>query len=66
MESLFFLIPLAVLFTALAAAAFFWAIDNDQFEDLDTAGNGILFDSDTAFDIDIAPTPKPTRAPMHD
>ena len=31
------LIPLALLLLAAAIAAFFWAVDNDQFEDLDEA-----------------------------
>lgn len=48
MESLFLLIPLAILFTALVARAFFWAIDHRQFDDLDHAATRILFDDDVA------------------
>ena len=44
MESLFLLIPLAVLFTVLVANAFFWAVNHRQFDDLDNAGSRILFD----------------------
>lgn len=36
------LIPLALVLLALAIAAFFWAVDNDQFENLDEAGRQIL------------------------
>jgi cbb3-type cytochrome oxidase maturation protein len=36
------LIPLALVLLVLAIAAFFWAVDNDQFEDLDAAGRQIL------------------------
>jgi cbb3-type cytochrome oxidase maturation protein len=46
MESLFFLIPLAVLFTVLAGNAFFWAVNQRQFDDLDSAGHSILFEDD--------------------
>lgn len=46
MESLFLLIPLALLFAGLTVYAFFWAVDNRQFDDLDNAGSAILFDDD--------------------
>ncbi|MGI9295434.1 MAG: cbb3-type cytochrome oxidase assembly protein CcoS [Pseudomonadales bacterium] len=46
MDSLFILIPIALLFTALAMAAFFWAVDNKQYDDLDAAAKSILFDDD--------------------
>lgn len=36
------LIPLALVLLAVAVAAFFWAVDNDQFEDLDTVGTTLL------------------------
>jgi len=32
------LIPLALVLLGAAVAAFFWAVDNDQFEDLEVAG----------------------------
>jgi len=46
MDSLYILIPIAVIFVAIAARIFFWAVDNDQFDDLDTEGQRILFDDD--------------------
>ncbi|MET0378144.1 MAG: cbb3-type cytochrome oxidase assembly protein CcoS [Spongiibacteraceae bacterium] len=46
MESLFILIPLALFFCGVAIAAFFWAVDSHQFDDLDNAGRQILFDDD--------------------
>lgn len=46
MDSLYILIPIAVIFIAIAARVFFWAVDNDQFDDLDTEGQRILFDDD--------------------
>ena len=30
------LIPLSIVLLTLAGAAFFWAVDNDQYDDLDT------------------------------
>ncbi len=44
MESIFILIPIALIFTAIAIKAFFWAVDNRQYDDLDSAGQSILFD----------------------
>jgi cbb3-type cytochrome oxidase maturation protein len=40
------LIPLALVLLAAAVGAFFWAVDNDQFEDLDTVANHLLDDAD--------------------
>lgn len=44
MESLFILIPIAIVIVAIAVAVFFWAVKSGQFEDLDTEGKRILFD----------------------
>ncbi|AMO57307.1 hypothetical protein GZ77_16065 [Endozoicomonas montiporae] len=44
MESLFILIPIAVLFIALAIKVFFWAVDNGQFDDLEGPAHSILFE----------------------
>lgn len=46
MDSLFILIPIAIVFVIVAAKVFFWAVDNHQFDDLDTEGQRILFDDD--------------------
>ena len=46
MNSFYFLIPIAIVFCALAIKAFFWAIDNRQFDDLESEGKRILFDDD--------------------
>lgn len=47
MTIIFVLIPLGLLLVGLAVWAFAWAVDHDQFEDLDRAGREILFDDDT-------------------
>lgn len=46
MDSIYILIPIALIFTAIAIKAFLWAIDNDQYDDLDAAAHSILFDED--------------------
>ena len=46
MEVIFMLIPIAMIFVAIAVAIFFWAVKSDQFEDLEREGSNILFDDD--------------------
>jgi cbb3-type cytochrome oxidase maturation protein len=36
MNIVFVLIPLSLVLVAIAAWAFFWSVDHDQFDDLDT------------------------------
>ena len=47
MESLYILIPIAIVFVCVAIAIFFWAVKTGQFEDLDAEGKRILFDEKT-------------------
>ena len=42
MEILLLLIPLSIVLMAVAGATFLWAVNNDQFEDLDRHGFDIL------------------------
>ncbi|GAA5644747.1 MULTISPECIES: cbb3-type cytochrome oxidase assembly protein CcoS [Vibrio] len=46
MESLYILIPIAIVLVAVAAAIFLWAVKSEQFEDLERQGHNILFDED--------------------
>jgi cbb3-type cytochrome oxidase maturation protein len=46
MNILFVLIPLSLMLVLAAVYAFFWAIDNDQFEDLETPAIDILSDDE--------------------
>ncbi len=46
MDSLIYLIPVAVCLGAVGLAAFLWAMSSGQFDDLDGAASRILFDDD--------------------
>ncbi len=46
MQSLYLLIPVALLFVILAVRFLFWAIKSGQYDDLNTEGHRILFDED--------------------
>lgn len=46
MESMYFLIPLALVLFGLSIWFFFWAVKHNQFEDLEREANRILFDED--------------------
>lgn len=46
MASLYILIPVALLLIGAAVIAFLWAVNHDQFEDLDTEARRPLFDED--------------------
>jgi cbb3-type cytochrome oxidase maturation protein len=53
------LIPLALALLGAAVYAFFWAVDNDQFEDLDTVAVHLLDDDPPA-----GPDAPPPAAPL--
>lgn len=46
MESLYLLIPVALIFVAIAVKVLFWAINSGQYDDLDTEAHRILFDDE--------------------
>lgn len=48
MESLYFLVPCALIFIAIAIKVLFWAINNGQYDNLDTEAHRILFDDEKA------------------
>jgi cbb3-type cytochrome oxidase maturation protein len=48
MTILLYLIPIALTLGAAGLFAFFWAMKNEQFEDLDGAAHRILRDDDDA------------------
>lgn len=65
MAIIYVLIPLSVVLMALAVGAFFWAIRNGQFDDLDTPALNIL-DEDDRPDDPPANQPGDTTAPAHE
>jgi cbb3-type cytochrome oxidase maturation protein len=48
LTSLYFLIPIALVFCAIAIKLLLWAINNGQYEDLDKEAWRILADADEA------------------
>jgi cbb3-type cytochrome oxidase maturation protein len=58
METIFVLLPLALLIAATAVAFFIWAALSGQFDDLDTPAIRMLFDDETS--PDRGPLPKPS------
>lgn len=48
MQSLYILIPVALVFCLIAIKLFVWSVDHRQFDDLDREGRRILEDDDAA------------------
>ncbi|NAO95760.1 cbb3-type cytochrome oxidase assembly protein CcoS [Halomonas sp. ATBC28] len=58
MTILYLLIPLSLILLGLAVWAFFWAVKNDQFDDLEGPAHRILFDED---ENDLSPEQRRQR-----
>lgn len=63
MESLYLLIPIALIFCALAIRLLLWAIDSGQYDDLDKEGWRIVGDADEDVPPASAKTPHERRNP---
>ena len=46
MSAIYILIPIAVVLVGFAIWLFFWAVDNGQYDDLDSPAHSILFDDE--------------------
>ncbi len=46
MESLYFLVPVALVFIAIAAKVLLWALNSGQYDNLDTEAHRILFEGE--------------------
>jgi cbb3-type cytochrome oxidase maturation protein len=57
------LIPLALILLGAAVYAFFWAVDNDQFEDLDNVARHLLDDDPPAQEQRPPQAPLPLGTP---
>jgi cbb3-type cytochrome oxidase maturation protein len=53
---LYLLIPIALVFVAIAVRILFWAINSGQYDNLDTEAHRILFDDDPEPPRSAAPT----------
>ena len=62
MTGLALLIPIALLLGLTGLAAFFWAMKNGQFDDMDGAALRILIDEDSGPAGPPIPEPAPPRA----
>ncbi len=54
MESLYFLVPCALIFIGLAIKVLFWALNSGQYDNLDTEAHRILFDAEQSKQVDSA------------
>jgi cbb3-type cytochrome oxidase maturation protein len=61
METIFVLLPLALLIAAIAVGLFIWAARTGQFDDLDTPAVRILFDDDEPQPRTGRDSPAPVR-----
>ena len=59
MEVIFIVLPLALVLAAVACAAFYWAVNRGQYDDLDTPPLRILFEDSSS--ADAAPRGLPSR-----
>ncbi len=62
MESLYLLIPIALIFVAIGIKLLLWAIDSGQYDDLDKEAWRILADEDSA-DADSTSGEAESRGP---
>lgn len=61
METIFVLLPLALLIAAIAVGFFIWAAKTGQFDDLDTPAVRILFDDEEPRRGELSPDTASTR-----
>lgn len=52
MDSLFLLIPVTLIILGIAIWIFLWAVNNDQYDDMESPASRILFDDDEQATID--------------
>lgn len=48
MDALYLLIPISIFLLVVAIAIFFWAVNSDQYSDLDKEAHRILFDAESS------------------
>jgi cbb3-type cytochrome oxidase maturation protein len=63
MSVLFIVLPLALLFSAIAVAAFLWALRRGQFDDLNSPAHRVLHDDAGSMDEPAAARPGAAEHP---
>lgn len=66
MNSLYLLIPIALIFLALVVYLFVWAVGSGQYDDLDRESSRILFDEDSLPDPEQEPEQEHSKAKQND
>lgn len=64
-ESLFLLVPIALIFVAIALKLLFWAIKSGQYDNLDTEAHRLLFDEDERDRAQAHGRPQPPKDDAH-
>ncbi len=64
MDILYLLVPLSVVLAIAIGAAFWWAVRNDQFEDLEGPAHRLLLDDDDRIPPGSGTPPAPGCAPV--
>lgn len=64
MEIIYVLIPIAMIFVAIAVMVFFWAVKSEQFDDLDRQSVSILFDENINTPCSHSPSVTPPTAEL--
>ncbi len=64
MNILLVLIPVTLLIVILAVRLFFWAVNHQQFDDLDSPGILPLLDDPPTDPLPVVPTDGATQAPV--
>lgn len=60
MNAIYFLIPLTIILLVVAIVLFFWAVNSNQYSDLDKEAHQILFDDDPVVSDEAEVTPENT------
>ena len=66
MSALYILIPAALVLVSFAVWLFFWAVNNGQYDDLDSPAHRILFDDDDPQHSAAVEKANEANSPPHD
>jgi cbb3-type cytochrome oxidase maturation protein len=64
-DSLYILVPIALVFLAIAIKLFFWAVDSGQYDDIEQEGSRLLFDEDEP-SAAVSKSPEHSTEEKHD